>query len=156
MPSTYRIRASVLAKRAAVCVLRQNCRIFEVEGHTEGTPRDWFGKRDNPADRARYCVRDLSQDSLFNPPSLTRFRSPFYRGAADARCVAAQSRVQSPPSSAAARKLASTRLWFSVDASCIGGSGYRTHSLLRFQSRRTARQQNLALPLCVGARIMAA
>src|SRR5205085_11346648 len=51
--STYRIRASVLAKRAAVCVLRQNCRIFEVEGHTEGTPRDWFGKRDNPAESYR-------------------------------------------------------------------------------------------------------
>jgi hypothetical protein len=86
----YRIRASLFSKRAAVRILRQNCRILEAEGYTEGALRDWFGKCDNPADRARYCVRDLSQDSLFDPASP--FRSSFCRGAADARCIASGSR----------------------------------------------------------------
>ena len=77
-----------IALRAAVCILRQNCRIFEFEGHTEGTSHDWLGKCDNPDDRAG---RSRSVAGLLSdPPSLRPFRSSYYRGAADARCVASR------------------------------------------------------------------
>jgi hypothetical protein len=41
-PGPCRIRASLFAKRAALCIVRQNCRIFEVEGRTEGACRVWL------------------------------------------------------------------------------------------------------------------